>query len=146
MTIFLAGIMQGSRREESMHDQDYRKRLKQLLEDHLGGAEVYCPLEIHPGSFGYTDAKGRDVFLHHNRMAGECDVLVAYLPEASMGTAVEMWEAYRAGRVVLTISPLAKNWAVKYLSDHLYATIDAFEQAVRRGQVADVIAGKQPLG
>ena len=126
-----------------MHDQDYRHRLKACLETHLHDTEVYCPLEVHPGSFGYTHARGRDVFLHHNRMAAECDVLVAYLPEASMGTAVEMWEAYRAGRVVLTISPLAKNWAVKYLSDRIYPTLQTFEQAVQRGDVADVIHHKR---
>ena len=143
MTIFLAGIMQGSRREEAMHDQDYRKRLKELLEDHVPGAEVYCPLQTHPGSFGYTHAKGRDVFLHHNRMAAQCDVLVAYLPEASMGTAVEMWEAYRAGRAVLVISPLGRNWVVKYLSDRVYSTLEEFEEAARRGEVAEIIAHKR---
>lgn len=139
MKIFLAGIMQGSRGEGPLHDQDYRPRLKDLLESCMPGAEVYCPWQTHPSSLGYTSAKGRDVFLHHNRMAAECDLLVAYLPEASMGTAIEMWEAHRAGRVVLVISSLEKNWVVKYLSDRVYPTLEAFEQAVRGGEIAKLI-------
>jgi len=146
MKVFLAGIMQGSRHGEVMHDQDYRPRLKTLLETHLPGAEVYCPKQNHPGSFGYSSAKGREVFLHHNRMAAECDVLVAYLPDASMGTAVEMWEAYRADRVVVSISPLHKNWVVKFLSDRIYPTLESFSQAVVQGELADVIAGKRAPG
>ena len=143
MKIFLAGIMQGSRREEAMHDQDYRPRLKELIEAHLPDAQVYCPLQTHPGSFGYSYARGRDVFMHHNRMAAECDVLVAYLPEASMGTAVEMWEAHRTGRVVLTISPLTKNWVVKYLSDRIYPTLEAFQRGLHSGEVAEAVAEKR---
>jgi hypothetical protein len=59
-------------------------------------------------------------------LAGQVDVLVAYLPSASMGTAIEMWHAYRGHVPVYTISPLADNWVVQSLSDHVFPDVAAF--------------------
>jgi hypothetical protein len=56
-----------------------------------------------------------------------------------MGTAIEMWEAFRHGRVVLAISPLVHNWTVKYCSHALFPDLDAFEGALEAGQVAERI-------
>ena len=63
-------------------------------------------------------------------------MLVAFVPEASMGTAIEMWEAYQHGAAVVTISPLRHNWAVKFLSHALYADLASFEVALQSGEVA----------
>ncbi|MCA9153733.1 MAG: hypothetical protein R3C99_04480 [Pirellulaceae bacterium] len=139
MRIFLAGIMQGSHVGLVLHNQDYRQRLKLLLQAALPGAEVYDPLADHADSLNYDDALARQVFLRHNQMCGEVDVVVAFVPQASMGTAIEMWEAHRAGRVVLTISPLPHNWAVKFLSHHIFPDIETFETALRCGDVARII-------
>ncbi len=57
-------------------------------------------------------------------------MLLAFVPEASMGTAIEMWQAYTAGRTVITISPLELNWTVRFLSHEIYATVEAFEDAL----------------
>ena len=67
--------------------------------------------------------------------AARADVLIAYLPEASMGTAVEMWEAHRAGKPVLTISPLAENWVVRFLSTRVFPSLVAFESFVAEGEL-----------
>jgi hypothetical protein len=75
-------------------------------------------------------------------MCREIDVLLAFVPEASMGTAIEMWEAHRHGAAVITISPLKHNWAVKFLSDALFADIPAFEAALRSGAVGRIVATK----
>ncbi len=72
-------------------------------------------------------------------MCREIDVLLAYLPEASMGTAIEMWEAYQHGAVVISISPLKHNWAVKFLSHILYADIAEFEAAANDGSLRQKI-------
>ena len=72
-------------------------------------------------------------------MCREVDVLLAFVPEASMGTAIEMWEAYQHGAAVITISPLEHNWAVKFLSHALYVDMPAFEAALENGEVADRI-------
>lgn len=135
MKVFLAGIMQGSHRQAVLHGQDYRTRLKQLLSEHLPEAEVYDPLEDHGDSINYGDHKGRDVFLRHNRMCREVDVVLAFVPEASMGTAIEMWEAHQNGRAVIAISPLERNWSVKFCSHEIYPDLPAFEAALADGRV-----------
>jgi len=140
MRIFLAGIMQGSHLGATLHNQDYRVRLRQLLETHLPDAQLYDPLAEHTDSLDYDDARGREVFLHHNRMCGEVDVVLAFVPQASMGTAIEIWEAYRHGRIVVSISPLAHNWAIKFLSHVLYHDVEEFERALAGGQLAERLA------
>jgi len=143
MRFFLAGIMQGSHLGAVLHNQDYRQRLKNLLVEHIAGADVYDPLADHSDSLDYNDNQGRETFFHHNRMCGEVDVVIAYVPEATMGTAIEMWEAYQSGRVVITISPLSKNWAVKFLSHHLYTDTESFEFALTSGALEKRIAETQ---
>jgi hypothetical protein len=140
MRFFLAGIMQGSKAEKALHNQDYRGHLKELLAAHFQAAEVYDPLADHKKSLGYSRATGREVFMRHNAMCGEVDVLLAFVPEASMGTAIEMWEAHRHGAAVVTISPLKHNWAVKFLSHVLYEDLDEFEAALASGALAGEIA------
>jgi hypothetical protein len=146
MRFFLAGIMQGSHRGPLIHDQDYRQRIKRLLAAQFPHAEIYDPLADHGDSLAYDDRRGREVFFHHNRRSGEVDVLLAFVPEASMGTAIEMWQAYRHGRAVITISPLALNWTVRFLSHEVYPTIEDFEAAVASGslgrRVAEILAAR----
>ncbi len=136
MLFFIAGIMQGSHTASLMHGQDYRLRLTQLLESHFPEAEIYDPLAEHKTSLGYDKLTGREVFFRHNLMCREVDVLLAFIPEASMGTAIEMWEAHRHGAAIFTISPMAHNWAVKFLSHAVYADEADFEAALRNGDVA----------
>ncbi len=142
---FLAGIMQGSHLAATLHRQDYRAHIKQLLAAHFPGAEIYDPLADHADSLNYDDVRARDVFLYHNALCGQVDVVLAFVPEASMGTAIEMWEAYQHGRAVIAISPMKHNWAVKFLSHELYADLDEFEVALVTGQLAarlDEILGR----
>lgn len=145
MRFFLAGIMQGSHLGAAIHNQDYRSRLKGLLAEHFPLAEIYDPLADHANSLDYDDELGRRVFLHHNRLCREVDVVLAFVPEATMGTAIEMWEAYSAGRAVVTISPLKHNWAVRFLSHELYADVEEFESALVEGRLAarleEILAG-----
>lgn len=134
MRFFLAGIMQGSHAGTALHRQDYRARLKQILTRHFPGAEIYDPLADHRDSVAYDDETGRQVFYRHNRMCREVDVVVAFVPEASMGTAIEMWEAHEHGRgVVIAISPLRHNWAIKFCSHAVFADLDEFEAALADG-------------
>jgi len=139
MRFFLAGIMQGSHVGPVLHEQDYRRRIADLLAAHFPQAEVYDPRADHAGSIGYDEPTGRGVFFHHNRMCAEVDALLAFLPEASMGTAIEMWEAYRHGAAVITVSPMVHNWAVRFLSHALYADVEQLEAALADGRVARVI-------
>ncbi len=136
MRIFLAGIIQGSHTGPLVHDQDYRRRIERSLAEHFPSADIYDPQANHQNSIEYEDTLGRDVFFGHNEMCREVDVLLAFVPEASMGTAIEMWEAYQHGAAVITISPLVHNWAVKFLSHAIYPDVETFEAALQDGRVA----------
>jgi hypothetical protein len=145
--IFLAGIMQGSLIASEMHDQNYRLRLRNGLAEHFPEYEVYDPLEFNRDSISYGNKKGREVFLHHNQMCAEVDILLACVPEASMGTAIEMWEAWRHDKLVITISPLKNNWAVKFLSHILFDQETDFLTAMRDGSLRkQLIELGVPLG
>ena len=141
-TIFVAGIIQGSLKDPTIHSQDYRERIVGLLRRTFPEAEVYCPIENYPHSLGYSDDEARATFLGLMERAGEADVLVAFVPEASMGTAIELWQAHRRGRLVVTISPMAVNWAVRFLSAVVLPDIDAFERYVRSGELARLLASR----
>ena len=51
-------------------------------------------------------------------------------------SADEMWEAHQAGRAVISISPLVHNWAVRFLSQAVYPSIEEFTQALETGEIA----------
>ena len=141
MRFFISGIMRGSRPDKGICDQDYRKIIKAIIKARLPEAEVIDPLELHPDSVDYRPEEGKRVLLEMAEEAARADVLIAYVPEASMGTAIEMWRAYRAGRVVLTISPLAENWVVKFFSTRVFPTLQDFEAFVADGGLEGLMAG-----
>ncbi len=143
MRFFLAGIMQGSHTGAVLHNQDYRRHLADLLRQHFPAADVYDPLTDHGNSIEYDDQTGRQVFFGHNLMCRKIDVLLAFVPEASMGTAIEMWEAYQHGAVVVTISPMEINWAVKFLTHLLYADVESLQTDLESGELARRIAEVQ---
>jgi hypothetical protein len=144
MRIFIAGIMQGSRRDNGVDDQTYRQRITSAIRARIPSAEIVDPWALHPGSPAYGDDQARQVFMGFNSAAATANVLVAYLPEASMGTAIEMWQAFQAGARVLTISPLAENWVVKFLSHRVFATLDEFVQFVERGELETLALSHSP--
>ena len=135
MRIFLAGIMQGSHVAALVHDQMYRNTLRDLVQSHWPAAQVYDPFANHGNSIAYDRRRAGEVFMGHIEMCQEFDLLVAYVPEASMGTAIEMWEAHRHGRTVITITPLVHNWVVQLTSQAVYRDFDAFAHAVNTGEI-----------
>ncbi|HIN95163.1 MAG TPA: hypothetical protein EYN03_05915 [Planctomycetes bacterium] len=140
MRFFLAGIMQGSNRGDTLEEQDYRGQLTKLLNEYFQGSEIYDPLQGNEGSLGYNDETARATFVGHNQMCREVDVVVAYVPEASMGTAIEIWEAYSHGKVVISISPLARNWVIRLCSHYVCEDLDAFEAALSSQQIQQTIS------
>ncbi len=137
MRVFIAGVMQGSRTDDRVNDQDYRKLIARILRQHLDDVEITDPWALHPDSEGYDTDRARETFLSMNALAGKMDVLIAFLPEASMGTAIEIWEAYRNGARVFSISPMTENWVVKLLSSKVFPTIQDFETFVADDGLVD---------
>ncbi len=138
--VFIAGIMQGSRRANDITAQDYRQQIGAWLTTHVPSVEVVDPFELHPDSVGYSDDDARRTLIDLARLAGRVDAVVAFVPEASMGTALEMWEAYHQGRPVITISPLVHNWVIKGLSTRVLADLAEFRAFVESGEFERVLA------
>jgi hypothetical protein len=145
MKVFLAGIMQGSLIEASIHDQSWRQRVTDALARHVPHAQVYCHFSRHPNSIAYDLPQIRATLAEGNLRAAQCDVLVAYLPSASMGTAIEMYEAARGQAAVLTITPLSHNWVVRAYSDRVLASFDEFERFLESGELEGLLAAKKRM-
>lgn len=138
LTFFIGGIIQGSIGEKKIHSQDYRERIKEIILKEYENAKVICPFSQHPDSINYNYKKGKKTFFNLVEIASQSDVLIAYLPEASMGTGIEMWEAKKKGRLIISISPLEINWCVKYLSDVICRDIEEFEKFILDGNLKHI--------
>ncbi len=126
LTFFIAGVIQGSLLD-GMHEQDYREQIANLVLRHFPDARIVDPVALHPDSLEYTDAEASATFFAMVEEAARADVVIAYVPTCSMGTAVEMWEAYRAGKTVVAVSPLEKNWVVRFLSTHVVGSLEELD-------------------
>ena len=145
MRVFLAGIIQGSKTAAEIHQQDWREPIRRAVERHLGEAEVYCHYSRHPDSITYELPAIRSTLADGLRRAAASDLLIAYVPSASMGTAVEMHEAYHAGAAVLTVSPLASNWVLRAYSDRIFPDIEALERFLASPPFAALMEAKRKL-
>jgi hypothetical protein len=141
--VFLSGVIQGSHQDTAHHDQSYRDRLRELLKSVHPEVEVVCPVDLNPDSAGYNDDDARETFFEELDLAAAADVTIAFAPVATMGTAVEMYRAFDAGRLVFTISPMAQNWAVRHLSSRVFPDLATFEAFVRAGEVGKALAASR---
>ncbi len=141
MRFFIAGVMQGSRQGQGICSQDYRTGIREIILQKYPEAEIICPYEIHPDSPDYGPEDGLRTFLDMLDLAKQVDYLIAYLPEASMGTALEMWQAYDEGIPILSISPMADNWVVKFLSAGIFATFEEFGEFIANDGLQKITQG-----
>ena len=133
MQVFIAGIMQGSRMDHYIGDQDYRRIISEALLKHFADVEIMDPNELHPNGVDYDDELAKATLLEMANLASQVDLTVAYVPQASMGTSLEMWKAFEANVPLVTISPMAANWVIKHLSTVVLPDLDAFRQWVADG-------------
>jgi len=146
MNVFLAGIIQGSLIEATINSQHWREPIKRILASHMPKAEIYCHYSEHPNSITYGMEDIRETLTDGIKRAAECDLLIAFLPGASMGTSIEIYEAYRSGATVVTISPLAANWVIRAYSHIILNDMDAFETCVADGSLARLIEERTKNG
>ena len=133
MKAFIAGIMQGSRLDRYIDTQDYRRIIAEAILTRHPDVEILDPNKLHPHGVDYDDVKAKQTLLEMAELAGQADLVVAYAPQASMGTALEMWKAFEAGVPLVTVSPMAANWVVRHLSDVVLPDLDAFRLWIAGG-------------
>ncbi len=141
MHIFLAGIMQGSRQDHLIDAQDYRNKITQALEANVANVRISDPYALHPDSIYYGLEQVRDTFESFTTMASEADVVIAYLPEASMGTAIEMWSAHKSKKPVIAVTPLTHNWVVRLAAEAVLPDLDSLITAINDGLIDRLTAG-----
>ncbi len=124
---FIAGVIQGSIREKDVHRQDYREEIKRIIGARAPRLRVFCPVEQHRASVSYSDEEARRVFFEHLEVLQQCRAMIAFLPVASLGTAVEMETCRRADIPIVSITPMEHNWVVRLYSQVVLPDLAAFD-------------------
>lgn len=124
MKIIIVGLMQGNK-QSGIHDQSYRSVIAEALRKVVKEVEIIDPDKDHPGRLTYTFQQSKDMFFDYVNWSTKVDLVIAYIPEASMGTAVEIWEAHKSNVPIITVSTLTTNWVIKLLSTEILPTIDS---------------------
>jgi hypothetical protein len=124
--VFIAGVMQGNRKDNSIHPQEYRSIITEKLLGIFEDVEVIDPNLTDPNRLAYTREQANNMFMKYCHIASEVDLLISFLPEASMGSAIEMWIAYQNNVPIITISPMKTNWVIKLLSKVVYRNLKEF--------------------
>ena len=137
--IFVAGVMQGSRLDEQIDGQDYRVRIGEALQAHLPGTNVTDPWMLHPNSVSYGELETRRTFMENTELVRQADILIAYLPHASMGTAIELWEAHHNGTYVIVVTPMTHNWVVRITADEILPDLDSLLAYIESGRLQQVL-------
>lgn len=138
MHVFIAGVMQGERRDDQIETQDYRSRIAQALQTTIPGVTITDPFALNPNSVNYGEEQARSTFLTMTKKAGEADLLIAYLPQVSMGTAMEMWEAYQAGVYIIAVTPHVHHWAIRFTADEIVPDLDSLIEMIGNGRFAHI--------
>lgn len=75
--------------------------------------------------------------------------MIAYLPHASMGTAMEMWEAFNVGIYIVAVTPFVHHWAVRFTANEILPDLDTLLVEIENGRLPQLIRAKylvdQPL-
>ena len=137
MKIFIAGIMQGSTMGHSIQGQDYRQLIREAVEVQHPQAEIVDPFSLFPDSVTYDDQRAKQVLFEMADEAGSADIVIAYLPKASMGTALEMIRAYDNGKTIISISPMEANWVIRSVSAKIFPTLDEFLQWAQQNDLEE---------
>ena len=139
MKIFISGVMQGSIMGEGIQGQDYRQVIYEAVKTRYPEAEIYDPFRVFPDSVTYDDERAKKTLFVIAEQAASSDIVIAYLPEASMGTGLEMIRAYDQGKRILSISTLEKNWFIKAVSDKMFESLEDFCAWLQQADLAGMI-------
>ena len=162
ISYFLSGVMGGSGAGSSklvgiaVESQDYRAQMRDAILAADATADIVDPAqivegrapELHPHGAPIDwseDAAVGTMFGECVATAANCDVVVSYLPTASMGSAVELHAAYVAGRLILVVAPGEKmkgNWVVRSYADKVFDNVTELQDWLVGAVASDSLKGK----
>jgi hypothetical protein len=139
MKIYISGVMQGSKKE-GIQGQGYRQVISNAVKIRHPNAEIYDPFSVFPDSVEYDDQRSKQALFAMADEAASADIVIAYLPEASMGTALEMIRAYDNGKTIISISTLGKNWFIRAVSAKIFLSLGDFCAWIHQTHLAELVA------
>ena len=139
MKIYISGVMQGSIKGHGIQGQGYRQAISEAVRTRNPDVEIYDPFLAFPNSVEFDDQLAKQALFTMADEAASADVLIAYLPEASMGTALEMTRAYDNGKAIISISRLEKNWFIRAVSAKLFFSLEDFIVWVRQTNLSELL-------
>ncbi len=142
MRVFIAGVMQADRTDRFIEAQDYRGEISRALRQRLPDVQILDPFALHPNSVDYDDVQARATFLSLTKMAGTADLLIAYLPKLSMGTAMEMWEAHQAQTYIVAVTPFVHHWAVRFTANEVLPDLDTLLTHIENGRIPQLLQSR----
>jgi uncharacterized protein (TIGR02246 family) len=140
MKIYISGVMQGSIKGHGIQQQGYRQVISDAIKMRHPDAEIYDPFSVFPNSVAFDDQKATQTLFAMANEAACSDILIAYLPEASMGTALEMIRAYDKGKIIISISSLEKNWFVRAVSTKIFVSLEGFCDWIRETHLTELMS------
>ncbi len=143
MHIFIAGVMQGKRLDDQIDDQNYRLQITEALQRHMPDARISDPWALNPGSVYFDEATARQTFMDMTALAGTADLLIAYLPTVSMGTAMEMWQAYQSGTYIVAVTPHVHQWAIRFTADEILPDLTSLLTMIENGSLTGRLKARQ---
>jgi len=143
MKIYISGIMQGSIKGQGIQEQNYRQLIRDAVKINHPDAEIYDPFLRFPDSVDYDDRRAKQVLFELAAEAGTSDIVIAFLPKASMGTALEIIRAYDNGITIISISSMEKNWFINAVSTKIFPTLDDFCIWISQNKLEELTGSKQ---
>lgn len=135
MQVFIAGIMQGDRTDPLIENQSYREQIAAALRQQKADILIVDPWALNPNSITYDDALARETFFSLTRRARQADLLIAYLPKPSMGTAMEMWEAFHGRAYIVAVTPFRHHWAVRFTANEILPDLQTLLAEIENGRL-----------
>ncbi|KAJ3425600.1 2'-deoxynucleoside 5'-phosphate n-hydrolase 1 [Anaeramoeba flamelloides] len=120
---FLAGVMQKNNLEGKVCNQNYRSVLTKIIEENDPMSSIYDPWAAYDPDENLSIS---ETFLGNIEKAGEADITIAFIPEASMGTACEIYRAKQMNKTIWAITPLKKSWVMISLCNEIFESIEEF--------------------
>jgi sulfur carrier protein ThiS len=142
LTVFIAGVMQSNRRDTLIDSQNYRLQIAAALKNQIPDVQIIDPWAKNRDSINYNDEQARHTFLSMTAKASDADLLIAYLPQPSMGTAMEMWQAYQADTIIIAVTPFVHHWAIRFTANQILPDLDALFALLENGRFLQEIVPK----
>lgn len=145
MQVYIAGTVTGSN-DRDVINQDYRKQIKAIVSRKFPAADIVDPMDYFHDGLSFNIEQSVKCFAFCLASASNADMIIAYLPEASIGTGMEIYEAFLKHRNIVIITPMTTNWALLFASDVLCESIEEFQRIFNNGDLDYMFVNSKKKG